>query len=92
MAEARGLGDANDIGGTLMNESISRASGASHRHEISPAAMATLAASIGRSCRARTTLYGAADPARLALARDPAPLAPVVQTPPRKFRILETAE
>lgn len=49
---------ANDIGGTLMNESITRAAGATHGEEMPPAEMETLIRSIGRSPQQRTTLYG----------------------------------
>jgi FO synthase len=49
---------ANDLGGTLMNEYISRSAGASHGQEMLPADLQRLAASIGRSARQRTTLYG----------------------------------
>jgi FO synthase len=49
---------ANDIGGTLMNESITRAAGATHGEEMPPAEMEALVRSIGRSPRQRTTLYG----------------------------------
>jgi FO synthase len=49
---------ANDIGGTLMNESISRAAGATHGEEMPPAQMEKLIRSIGRLPRQRTTLYG----------------------------------
>ena len=48
---------ANDLGGTLMNESISRAAGASHGQEMTPAMMEDLIHSVGRRPRARTTLY-----------------------------------
>lgn len=48
----------NDLGGTLMNESISRAAGASHGQEMVPAIMEELICSIGRVSRERTTLYG----------------------------------
>ena len=48
---------ANDLGGTLMNESISRAAGTEHGQELSPERMDTLIASIGRTPRQRTTLY-----------------------------------
>jgi FO synthase len=48
---------ANDLGGTLMNESISRAAGASHGQEMTPAAMEELIHSVGRTPRERTTLY-----------------------------------
>ncbi|HEY7298039.1 MAG TPA: 5-amino-6-(D-ribitylamino)uracil--L-tyrosine 4-hydroxyphenyl transferase CofH [Xanthobacteraceae bacterium] len=49
---------ANDIGGTLMNESISRAAGATHGEEMPPEQMEKLIRSIGRRPRQRTTLYG----------------------------------
>ncbi len=47
----------NDLGGTLMDESISRAAGASHGQEMPPAAMEALIRSAGRTPRVRTTLY-----------------------------------
>jgi FO synthase len=47
----------NDLGGTLMDESISRAAGASHGQEMTPAAMDALIRSAGRTPRVRTTLY-----------------------------------
>ena len=49
----------NDLGGTLMNESISRAAGASHGQEMTPAMMEDLIRSAGRAPRVRTTLYAA---------------------------------
>jgi FO synthase len=49
---------ANDLGGTLMNESISRAAGAAHGQELPPEAMDDLIARIGRRPVHRTTLYG----------------------------------
>ena len=48
----------NDLGGVLMNESISRAAGSKHGQEMSVAEMERAAASIGRPIRQRTTLYG----------------------------------
>jgi len=47
----------NDLGGTLMDESISRAAGASHGQEMAPAVMEELIRSAGRTPRERTTLY-----------------------------------
>lgn len=47
----------NDLGGTLMNESISRAAGAAHGQELTPAAMRQLIRSKGRTPWQRTTLY-----------------------------------
>src|ERR1700754_956003 len=52
---------ANDLGGTLMNESITRAAGAEHGEELPPDAMERLIAGLGRASRIRTTLYGDAD-------------------------------
>jgi FO synthase len=48
----------NDLGGTLMNESISRAAGSQHGQELAPEAMETLIRAHGRRPRQRTTLYG----------------------------------
>ena len=50
---------ANDLGGTLMDENISRAAGASHGQEMTPEEMENLIRSIGRKPKRRTTLYGA---------------------------------
>ncbi len=69
---------ANDLGGTLTNESISRAAGASHGQEMVPDSMSRLIKSIGRSPRQRNTLYGDA-PAEQASASFAAPPAAVVQ-------------
>jgi FO synthase len=49
---------ANDVGGTLMNESISRAAGALHGQEMTVGEMHAMAASLGRQPTRRTTLYG----------------------------------
>ncbi|MDQ4018964.1 MAG: 5-amino-6-(D-ribitylamino)uracil--L-tyrosine 4-hydroxyphenyl transferase CofH, partial [Actinomycetota bacterium] len=55
---------ANDLGGTLMNESISRAAGASHGQEMPPERMEAAIRSIDRTPRQRTTLYGTPQPER----------------------------
>ena len=49
---------ANDLGGTLMDENISRAAGATHGQELTAAGMERLIASIGRTPMQRSTLYG----------------------------------
>ena len=54
---------ANDLGGTLMYESITRAAGGVNGQEFDAAAMTALAAGVGRTARQRTTLYGHATPA-----------------------------
>jgi FO synthase len=48
----------NDLGGTLMNESISRAAGSEWGQELPPEAMEALIRSAGRVPRQRTTTYG----------------------------------
>jgi FO synthase len=48
----------NDLGGTLMNESISRAAGASHGQEMLPEDLERMILDLGRTPRRRTTLYG----------------------------------
>lgn len=49
---------ANDLGGTLMNESISRAAGARHGQEVTPAEMVRIIRAAGRVPARRNTLYG----------------------------------
>ena len=49
---------ANDLGGTLMDESITRAAGAVHGQEMPPARMEVIIRQAGREPRQRTTLYG----------------------------------
>jgi len=68
---------ANDLGGTLMNESITRAAGALHGQEMPPEAMATLIRSIGRQPRQRTTLYAVAAEERAAASFGAMPLLPL---------------
>lgn len=58
---------ANDMGGTLMDESITRAAGGVNGQEFGPKEMQALAASVGRPVRQRTTLYQPVPPRPLAL-------------------------
>jgi FO synthase len=51
----------NDLGGTLMDESISRSAGASHGQEMTPQEMERIIVSTGRIPRQRTTLYDDAE-------------------------------
>jgi FO synthase len=76
---------ANDLGGTLMNESISRAAGTQHGQEFPPEAMEELIRSLGRVPEQRSTLYGPITSERRAASLNAAALAPVVMTPPRKL-------
>jgi FO synthase len=80
---------ANDLGGTLMNESISRAAGTQHGQEFPPEAMEGLIRSIGRMPVQRDTLYRPAPDGRRDVSFNAAELAPVVQTPPRKMQVAE---
>ncbi len=64
----------NDLGGTLMNESISRAAGASHGQELPPELMEQAIRAAGRVPRQRTTLYGTPDPERIAASFGATPL------------------
>jgi len=48
----------NDLGGTLMDESITRAAGGVHGQLLDAAQLEALAAAIGRPARQRSTLYG----------------------------------
>ena len=74
-AQAALRAGANDLGGTLMNESISRAAGASHGQEMPPEAMEAVILAVGRTPRQRTTLYADAPPERTAASFGAPPLA-----------------
>ena len=74
VAEALRAG-VNDLGGTLMNESISRAAGAAWGQEMPPERMEALIRSAGRIPRQRTTLYGDPPAEQVARSFGAAPLA-----------------
>jgi FO synthase len=71
---------ANDLGGTLMNESITRAAGGVHGQELDAAQLQALARRIGRPTRQRNTLYGVPgeEPATRALHWSAAAAVPLV--------------
>jgi FO synthase len=86
---------ANDFGGTLMNESISRAAGATHGQEMPPEEIERAIAALGRIPRQRTTFYGCPPAERTAASYNAPPLTeplnPPVSTaklrrPPRLIR------
>ncbi|MFI5045510.1 MAG: 5-amino-6-(D-ribitylamino)uracil--L-tyrosine 4-hydroxyphenyl transferase CofH [Acidimicrobiia bacterium] len=52
------LAGCNDLGGTLMDENISRAAGASHGQELDDDDFLAIVAPLGRPLEQRTTLYG----------------------------------
>jgi FO synthase len=56
----------NDLGGTLMEETISRMAGSEHGSAKSPSELEAIATGIGRPVRQRTTTYGTVDTERVA--------------------------
>jgi FO synthase len=62
-------GGANDLGGTLMEETISRMAGSENGSLKTIAELEAIAASIGRPARQRTTEYGTPSEERLRTAR-----------------------
>ena len=71
----------NDLGGTLMNESISRSAGAEFGQEMPPERMEELIRSAGRVPRQRTTLYGEPPEERVRASFGAAPLAEPLNPP-----------
>ncbi|MCW2932953.1 MAG: fbiC [Actinomycetia bacterium] len=61
-------GGVNDLGGTLMEETISRMAGAANGSYKTISDLESIVAPIGRSLRQRTTLYGTPPPERQAAA------------------------
>jgi FO synthase len=78
----------NDLGGTLMNESISRSAGAQHGQEFPPEAMEELIRSCGRVPRQRTTLYGDPPDERRVASFGAAPLAEPWNPPVKDARLV----
>ncbi|MDH3452828.1 MAG: 5-amino-6-(D-ribitylamino)uracil--L-tyrosine 4-hydroxyphenyl transferase CofH [Gammaproteobacteria bacterium] len=72
---------ANDLGGTLMNETITRAAGGAHGQEMTPQRLAVLIRSVGRVPLQRTTLYERAPQSRLDAAHAAPTLTPVINQP-----------
>ncbi len=75
----------NDLGGTLMNESITRAAGAGHGQETSPERMVAMIEAADRRPRQRTTLYEDVAPETASRGLAAEDLAAVVNTPARKY-------
>lgn len=72
---------ADDLGGTLMNESITRAAGATHGQETSPQAMEQRIKESGRIPLHRTTVYQSASDERHQTAWHSEPLCEISNTP-----------
>ena len=75
----------NDMGGTLMNESISRAAGAAFGQELPPEEMERTIRYMGRTPRQRDTRYGPAPEERQIASFNAAELLPIVLTPAKKY-------
>ncbi len=78
----------NDLGGTLMNESISRSAGAQHGQEFPPERMEELIRSMGRIPRQRTTLYGNVAEERRLVSFGAPPLAEAWNPPVKDARLV----
>jgi FO synthase len=74
-------GGVNDLGGTLMNESISRAAGTEHGPEFRPEQMEAVIAAASRRPEQRTTLYQPVPAERRAASFNATALADLVMTP-----------
>ena len=75
----------NDLGGTLMNESISRAAGTQHGQETSPIEMRKLIRMLNRNPTQRTTIYGKVSTEREKSGINAADLEEINNTPARKY-------
>ncbi len=77
---------ANDLGGSLMNESITRAAGAEHGQEWPPTEMAAAISHLGRQARMRTTLYAEAPAAQQERAFNAGALSQIINSDAGKFQ------
>ncbi|GAC1358926.1 MAG: bifunctional FO biosynthesis protein CofGH [Herpetosiphon sp.] len=75
----------NDLGGTLMNESITRAAGGTLGQELPPARMDQIIRSLGRLPQQRTTLYRPVPLERVEASYAAAPLTELLQVPTRRY-------
>ncbi|HLS19301.1 MAG TPA: CofH family radical SAM protein, partial [Paracoccaceae bacterium] len=83
IAASLGAG-ANDLGGVLMDESISRAAGTVHGQEFPPHRMEDAIRAAGRIPRQRTTLYGTPSEVQQRRSYQAPPLSEKVQSPALK--------
>ena len=75
----------NDLGGTLMNESISRAAGTLHGEETSPQQMSQIIRTMNRNPRQRATNYADVNKERVAAGLRQLDLIQIVNTPAKKY-------
>jgi FO synthase len=76
---------ANDMGGTLMNESITRAAGGEFGQELPPEQMEEIIRSIGRIPFQRTTLYRTTPEEQRKASFGAVELQPIVLTPSKRY-------
>ena len=76
-------GGVNDLGGTLMEETISRMAGSQQGSFKSVSALEAVARDVGRPARQRTTTYGTVPADRVAVARAHDGILPTLVTAPR---------
>ncbi|WP_220208226.1 5-amino-6-(D-ribitylamino)uracil--L-tyrosine 4-hydroxyphenyl transferase CofH [Reticulibacter mediterranei] len=76
---------ANDMGGTLMNESITRAAGGEFGQELPPEQMEEVISSLGRIPQQRTTLYRSVSDERRQASYNAPVLQPIVLTPSKRY-------
>jgi len=74
----------NDVGGTLMNETITRSAGAAHGQEMPPEELEAVIRAADRTPRQRTTLYGDAPEERRTQSFNAPAVEPIVETPLRR--------
>jgi len=82
----------NDLGGTLMNESITRAAGSTHGQETGPGEMIAMIEAAGRTPQQRTTAYGTVSAERIAAGLAAGELTDIVNTPARRYERREKRE
>ena len=75
----------NDLGGTLMNESISRAAGTEHGQETSSEEMRRIIRTLNRNPRQRSTAYGSVTAERERAGLNAGELEEIINTPARKY-------
>jgi len=75
----------NDLGGTLMNESISRAAGTQHGQETSPTEMRKLIRMLNRNPTQRNTVYGKVSTEREKSGINASDLEEINNTPAKKY-------
>ena len=75
----------NDLGGSLMNESITRAAGALHGQEMPPSKMEAVITQMYRTARQRNTVYGTVTQERLTTSHNAPELTDIANTPARKY-------